>query len=170
MGHRSGRDRVSFAIRELNHHTKQIPSHCCLSKDIVDRILSLGLGSLHQGSTKAYLFYLFRFYPVRSDVVDPIFRPDQLVNLHDRIIQPGMFADNKNIVFYCVSVGVSRLGAGDGQAVSTTRIWSRITRIAARPIRAIRGNPCRALAFAQLAPNLNTPGDPSRLAPGTGIE
>jgi hypothetical protein len=80
--HRTCRYRKSFAIRELYHDTKQVPTGRSLSQDIVDGILSKGLGPLDKRLSKAYFLNLFRLDGMFGNMSNPIFRPNQLMDFH----------------------------------------------------------------------------------------
>jgi hypothetical protein len=93
--HWSGRYGISVSIGKLNYHAEQMSPAFCLTQDVVDRVLSSGPCPQHQGFTKAHFLNVFRFYPMRSDVVDPIFWPDQLADLYVIIALQSAVADNK---------------------------------------------------------------------------
>ena len=80
--HGACRHRKSFAVRKLYHDTKQIPTSRSLSQDIVDGILSKGLGPLDKRLSEAHLFNFFRLDGVLGNVSNPVFRPNQLMDFH----------------------------------------------------------------------------------------
>lgn len=82
VGHRSGRNRVPSAVRELNHNAKQMPSGCGLPQHIIDGILPLGSCTLDQRPAEASFFDFSGGNTVACYMVDSVFRLDELMNLH----------------------------------------------------------------------------------------
>jgi hypothetical protein len=84
--HRARCDREALAVRKLYHHAKQVPAGIRLTQDVIDRILSFGLGTLNKGSARADLLDLFRLNSMPGDVLDSIVLPDELMDSHAWIL------------------------------------------------------------------------------------
>src|SRR4029453_10065763 len=69
-------DREAFVVRKLDHDAEQIPASRCLAEDIVHRIGSCRLSTLHQRPAKAHFFNLFRVYAMTGNVLNPVLWPD----------------------------------------------------------------------------------------------
>ena len=68
----------------------------CLPEDIVNRILAGGLCALNKGFTKADFLDFARFNAVLADVLNSVFRPDELTNRHAPILGEGGNARNES--------------------------------------------------------------------------
>jgi hypothetical protein len=53
-----------------------------LAKHVVNGILTERLGTLDERPSETDLFDFFRAYVVFSDMLDPVFWPDQLIDFH----------------------------------------------------------------------------------------
>jgi len=75
---------------------------------------------LYQGSTKTHIFHFFGFYPVRSDVVNPIVGPDQFMDFHALIIHKSVLSD-KHALFS--TTGPSRTPIRRAASALTFELW-----------------------------------------------
>jgi len=57
-----------------------------LPENVVDWILALGFRAEHQRLAETSLFHLMRGDTVPVDVVDPLLRPDELLDFYPRIL------------------------------------------------------------------------------------
>ena len=86
VGHRSGGYWITIFIWELYDNTKQVPTRISLAQDIINRIFSFGFRPLDKRFAKAYFFNFFRGDTVSSNVLNPVFWPDDPPNLHSLIV------------------------------------------------------------------------------------
>jgi hypothetical protein len=80
VGHGSRGHRVAISVRKLDYDAKQVPPRIRLAKDVVNRIVSFGFRALNERMTKARFLEFFGCYGVPRDVINAVFRPDDLLD------------------------------------------------------------------------------------------
>jgi hypothetical protein len=85
--HFSGRNRETFAVRELYDQTEKMTARRSFSKYVIDRVCSRRLRVLNKSLAKTNLFDFFWSNAVTGNVINSIVRPDKLVNLHQQILE-----------------------------------------------------------------------------------
>jgi len=63
-----------------------MPARSGLPKDVIDRVASFRPRSLNERVTKANLLELLRLYAVAGNMINPVFRPEDIANLHPLIL------------------------------------------------------------------------------------
>lgn len=66
--------------------TEKVSARRSFPKYVIDRVCSGRLRTLNESFTKTNLFDFFRQNAVTGDVINPIFRPNKLANLHRLIL------------------------------------------------------------------------------------
>src|SRR5437867_4348437 len=85
--HWACRNRKSFPVGKLTDHAKQISPSGRLAESVVNRIRTGCFCALYQSFAKANFFDFSRLYAVLTDMVNPILRPDELVDRHPAILR-----------------------------------------------------------------------------------
>jgi hypothetical protein len=76
-----------MSIWELYYHAKQVAAGVRYTQNVVNGTRPLSFGAINQWVAKTRLFEFVAANSVPSDVVNPVFRPNDLVDLHLSIVQ-----------------------------------------------------------------------------------
>ncbi len=76
-----------MSIGKLYYYAKQVAAGVSYTQNVVNGIRSLRFGAINQWVAKTCLLEFLRDNSVLSDVVNPVFRPNDLVDLHLSIVQ-----------------------------------------------------------------------------------
>ena len=93
--HGPRRNGISSAVRKMNHNTKQITASFRLAKNIKYRILSLRFCTLDKGFSETNFIDFVRDNAMSGNVVNSIFIPDKLIDIHTSIVPVGWNTVNR---------------------------------------------------------------------------
>jgi len=94
VGHGPRSDRTAITVRKLDYDTKQVPPLVRLPKDIVDRIFPLRFCPLNEWPAEAGFLEFFGCYRMSCDVINAVFRPDDVLDPHSKILPRGRLRAN----------------------------------------------------------------------------
>ena len=76
-----------MSVGKLYYDAKQVAARVGYTQNVVNWIRSLRFGAINQWVAKTCLLEFLCDNPVPSDVVNPVFRPNDLVDLHLPIVE-----------------------------------------------------------------------------------
>jgi hypothetical protein len=79
----------------LYHDTKQVPASHRLTQDVIYGVAPLGFRTLDKRLAEADFFDLFGGYTMACNMVNSVFRPDKLMDIHSLIVWEESYPANE---------------------------------------------------------------------------
>jgi hypothetical protein len=90
--HWTGCHGETSSVRKLDQDAEKLSTCFGPAEDLIERVLPCGLDPANQRPAETGFLELFRLNVVPGDMLDPVFRPDDLIDSHSPSLSPSGYS------------------------------------------------------------------------------